>query len=207
MSAPTPLHRRWRLVLGGDDESASGCGLSAEEHAMDAALSALYDNAGAEETGPRSGGLGASAPRVARWLGDIRQYFPNRVVEVMQKDAIDRLGLKKLILEPEVLRTNLASVILQMAALGLGEVAAFPFVALFGIDIRFGLRFDQLQIAQQFADQAGEGRLIVERQTEREAANRNPAPQAQPPPRGMTHHLVILLLKRRPGGAPAGQHL
>ncbi len=30
--------------------------------------------------------------------------------------------------EPEVLRTNLASVILQMAALGLGDVAAFPFV-------------------------------------------------------------------------------
>jgi len=30
--------------------------------------------------------------------------------------------------EPEVLRTNLASVILQMTALGLGDVAAFPFV-------------------------------------------------------------------------------
>ena len=30
--------------------------------------------------------------------------------------------------DPEVLRTNLASVILQMAALGLGEVEAFPFL-------------------------------------------------------------------------------
>ena len=30
--------------------------------------------------------------------------------------------------EPEILRTNLASVILQMAALGLGDVTAFPFV-------------------------------------------------------------------------------
>jgi ATP-dependent helicase HrpA len=30
--------------------------------------------------------------------------------------------------DPEILRTNLASVILQMSALGLGEVAAFPFV-------------------------------------------------------------------------------
>ncbi|MFI5955753.1 ATP-dependent RNA helicase HrpA [Cryptosporangium sp. NPDC051539] len=30
--------------------------------------------------------------------------------------------------DPEILRTNLASVILQMAALGLGEIAAFPFV-------------------------------------------------------------------------------
>ena len=30
--------------------------------------------------------------------------------------------------EPEILRTNLASVILQMTALGLGDVARFPFV-------------------------------------------------------------------------------
>ena len=30
--------------------------------------------------------------------------------------------------EPEILRTNLASVILQMAALGLGEVESFPFI-------------------------------------------------------------------------------
>ena len=30
--------------------------------------------------------------------------------------------------DPEILRTNLASVILQMTALGLGDIAAFPFV-------------------------------------------------------------------------------
>ena len=30
--------------------------------------------------------------------------------------------------EPEILRTNIASVILQMAAIGLGDIAAFPFV-------------------------------------------------------------------------------
>src|SRR5262249_28723347 len=30
--------------------------------------------------------------------------------------------------EPEILRTNLASVILQMTAAGLGEVASFPFI-------------------------------------------------------------------------------
>src|SRR5690606_19503831 len=31
--------------------------------------------------------------------------------------------------EPEILRTGLASVILQMLALGLGDIAAFPFLA------------------------------------------------------------------------------
>ncbi len=35
---------------------------------------------------------------------------------------------RPLFTEPEILRTNLASVILQMAALGLGDVAAFPFL-------------------------------------------------------------------------------
>ncbi|PRH75728.1 hypothetical protein C6N75_29415, partial [Streptomyces solincola] len=51
----------------------------------------------------RAAGLGASAPSVARWLGDIRAYFPRPVVQVMQRDAIDRLGLAHLLLEPETL--------------------------------------------------------------------------------------------------------
>ncbi len=35
---------------------------------------------------------------------------------------------RPLFTEPEILRTNLASVILQMTALGLGDIAAFPFI-------------------------------------------------------------------------------
>ncbi|MEX0658977.1 MAG: ATP-dependent RNA helicase HrpA [Egibacteraceae bacterium] len=41
-----------------------------------------------------------------------------------EEDYADRAAFT----EPEILRTNLASVILQMAALGLGDVEAFPFV-------------------------------------------------------------------------------
>src|SRR5262249_60083457 len=51
----------------------------------------------------RGAGLNASAPRVARWLGDIRTYFPSTVVQVMQADAIERLNLTRLLLEPEML--------------------------------------------------------------------------------------------------------
>jgi Mg-chelatase subunit ChlD len=40
---------------------------------------------------------------VARWLGDIRRYFPSTVVRVMQADAVDRLDLTRLLLEPELL--------------------------------------------------------------------------------------------------------
>ena len=51
----------------------------------------------------RRAGLGRSSPRVARWLGDIRAYFPSSVVQVMQADAMQRLGLASMLLEPEML--------------------------------------------------------------------------------------------------------
>jgi Mg-chelatase subunit ChlD len=40
---------------------------------------------------------------VARWLGDIREYFPSSVVQVMQRDALERLDLRRMLLEPELL--------------------------------------------------------------------------------------------------------
>lgn len=117
MSSPEHL-RRWRLALGGDQASGAQCGFSAHDFSMDSALESLYD----PPDGKRSGGLENSAPRVARWLGDIRQFFPSRVVEVMQKDAIDRLGLKRLLMEPEVLRTMTPDVNLAATLVSLGSV-------------------------------------------------------------------------------------
>lgn len=90
--------RRWRLVLGGDETA----GLSDRDKRLDAALAGLYD-ADQAKSGVRRGGLGGSAPRVARWLGDIREFFPSTVVQVIQKDAFERLGLKQMLLEPEFL--------------------------------------------------------------------------------------------------------
>ena len=88
---------------------------------MDAALAALYDHR-PEDRGRRGGGLGGSAPRVARWLGDIRRYFPSRVVQVMQADAIDQLGLKQLLLEPEMLEAVEADVHLVATLASLGRI-------------------------------------------------------------------------------------
>lgn len=101
--------RRWRLVLGDPDtESANACqggasggegagdGLQGRDRAIDRSLEALYDS-------NRRGGLGGSAPNVARWLGDIRHYFPTSVVQVMQRDALERLNLHQMLLEPEML--------------------------------------------------------------------------------------------------------
>lgn len=114
--------RRWRLVLGAEPEECHGTELSPADAAMDAALAALYDNTGPGASSGRGGGLGGSAPKVARWLGDIRSYFPSRVVQVMQSDAIDRLGLKQLLLEPEMMASVQPDVRLVATLASLGRV-------------------------------------------------------------------------------------
>ncbi|MFC4637982.1 VWA domain-containing protein [Deinococcus hohokamensis] len=96
--------RRWRLVLGGDEADGlcaegQSLTLNLDDRRMDDALGGLYD----AEPGARRGGLGASAPRVARWLADLREFFPSSVVRVMQEDAMERLDLKRLLFEPEML--------------------------------------------------------------------------------------------------------
>ena len=100
---PEERQRRWRLALGGDDAG----GLGERDQRLDRALAGLYDatggGAGQGKGGGRRGGLGSSAPTVARWLGDIREFFPSPVVQVIQRDAFERLGLKQMLLEPEFL--------------------------------------------------------------------------------------------------------
>ena len=114
--------RRWRLILGGKDADGTGYHLNGNDQKMDQCLASLYgqgsqratldpkEQAQTEGNRRRGGGLGASKPSVARWLGDIREYFPSSVVRVMQKDAIERLGLESLLLEKELLETIEADV-------------------------------------------------------------------------------------------------
>ena len=97
--------RRWKLVLGGDDE-----GLGERDRRLSAALTALYNPDDAGSGNRRRGGLGGSAPSVARWMGDIREFFPASVVQVVQKDAFERMGLKRMLLEPEFLQAVEADV-------------------------------------------------------------------------------------------------
>lgn len=94
---------RWRLILGKDSEQCLGgfcdgrLGLDVDQALMDEALAAIYDETDEEgQTGKRSAGLGGSAPRLAKWLGDIRTYFTEDVVAVIQQDAIERKGMDQL---------------------------------------------------------------------------------------------------------------
>ena len=98
MTLEVEAARRWRLVLGGDEADGIGCSLQGQDARIDRTLQALYDS-------DRRGGLGSAAPSVARWLGDIREYFPASVVQVMQHDAFERLDMAQMLLEPELLQT------------------------------------------------------------------------------------------------------
>jgi len=117
--------RCWRLMLGKDVQECmcSGTGegkdgnleLSKRDLGMDRVLDALYDS-------ERSAGLGSSSPNVARWLGDIRTYFPSSTVRIMQQDAFERLNLKQMLLEPEMLEQVEADVHLVASLLSLSKV-------------------------------------------------------------------------------------
>ncbi|SDP76507.1 VWA domain-containing protein [Lentzea jiangxiensis] len=105
--------RRWRLLLGPSAEDVSQLG--DDDQRRDSALTGLYGGGG-----DRGAGLGASNPQLHRWLGDVRKYFPTSVVQVMQRDAVEKLGLKQLLLEPELLQSvepdvNLVSTLLQLS--------------------------------------------------------------------------------------------
>jgi Mg-chelatase subunit ChlD len=112
-------NQRFRLILGKTAEdqlrqigNCSGAVLDAGMCDIDDALGQIYEveDEKPEEKGERSAGLGRSAPRLAKWLGDIRTYFPRDVVAVIQQDAIERKGLRQLLFEPETLGQVVPSV-------------------------------------------------------------------------------------------------
>lgn len=120
--------RRWRLMLGGGPADGTEFGLSNEDNGKDAALEALYEYSeggsfysnGAEKG---RGSKGASAPNVARWLGDIRKFFPTSTVQLLQRDAMKNDNLRdKLLLEPEILEQTTPDIHTVATLLNLGKL-------------------------------------------------------------------------------------
>lgn len=132
---PTNL-QRWRLILGKQAEDSlssmgQGASLTGDQAELDEALDAIYAGDDNEELtkedwasdpkigSPGSARRGSGFPKVAKWLDQIRTFFPKDVVVLLQKDAIERRGLKQLLLEPEVLASvepslDLAATVLAM---------------------------------------------------------------------------------------------
>ena len=105
---------RWRLILGQSESNEPEPELQGDAQAMDETMAALYDYP------ERKGGLGDSAPQIRQWLGDIQTYFPTSIVQLMQRDALNRLGLAPILREPDLLNlvipdAHLVSVLLSLS--------------------------------------------------------------------------------------------
>lgn len=104
MSIDNPSHkqrqRRWRLLLGEDGEQLGQ--LEGQDSRMDSVLGALYEPGFDREK--LGAGYGKSMPKAAKWMGEIKQLFPSSAVEIIQKDAVDRLDMASLLQDPDFLK-------------------------------------------------------------------------------------------------------
>lgn len=112
MNAPdvTPeLRLRWRLILGAEADQACGASLSGEMAACDQALGFLYGREygkgrNVRGSGGKQGGMGDSVLSVPDWINAVHELFPQRVIERLEKDALERYQLDEMVTNPDVLR-------------------------------------------------------------------------------------------------------
>lgn len=97
---------RWRLVLGRFADQNLGVPLSRQQSRMEVALDFLYSREykgrGVRES-QKTGSLDPSQLNIPTWLGEVRELFPQDVVEVIEKHALDRYGLTELVTDKETL--------------------------------------------------------------------------------------------------------
>lgn len=100
---------RWRLALGPEAEDASSeldlSGLSDFAEAIDLEGDALdeLDQALSFVYGGGGRGAGLRKMNLPKWLGLVRRFFKDDVIALVQKDAIEKKGLARLLFEPETL--------------------------------------------------------------------------------------------------------
>ncbi|WP_201781953.1 VWA domain-containing protein [Pseudobacteroides cellulosolvens] len=111
---------RWRLVLGEGSESAFGGCLSDIDEKRDKALGYLYSreyNARNVRGGSRQGSLGDSQIIVPEWINDVHDLFPQKTIERLERDALERYEIQELVTNPELLQRATPSVTLLKAVL------------------------------------------------------------------------------------------
>jgi Mg-chelatase subunit ChlD len=99
---------RWRLVLGKDAEQHGICLGPDDEEArrIEALVGYLFGDSGGGEakSKDRAGGLGPGhAMNVPRWIDEVGQLFPRQAKEVLERELINRKGLRELMEKPEIL--------------------------------------------------------------------------------------------------------
>lgn len=98
---------RWRLILG--DFAESHLPLNPQDQELDGALYFLYNREYGDEQGMREennsrAGRGGSMLTVPGWLKRVKKLFPQKTVEIMQKQALDKYNLTQLLTDESVLR-------------------------------------------------------------------------------------------------------
>jgi len=100
---------RWRLILGGEAESACG-ELEGQDADRDAALEYLYGREGQgrnRRSGNKGAGKGSLDPSnltTPDWINAVHSLFPQRTIERIEKDALERYQLQELVTNVELLK-------------------------------------------------------------------------------------------------------
>jgi Mg-chelatase subunit ChlD len=109
MPTPNEMLARWRLVLGEDAEAQGiSTGADAEYDRIEKLIGFLFkpaadDGKGRHPPKDRQGGRGDSQLTVPEWVDQVRELFPHQVKEVMERELINRRGLRELMEKPELL--------------------------------------------------------------------------------------------------------
>src|SRR5262245_16463228 len=108
---------RWRLILGdtAEQHGISIAGGDDEAQRIEALVGFLFqtgDGDGTSGSNPsgskrpkdRQGGIGPGhAMNVPRWVDEVGSLFPREAKEVMERELINRRGLRELMQKPELL--------------------------------------------------------------------------------------------------------
>ncbi|MBI3822318.1 MAG: VWA domain-containing protein [Planctomycetes bacterium] len=108
---PAQMLARWRLVLGEDAEAQGiGTGGDAQFDRVEKLIGFLFKPADANDgkdgkrpPKDRQGGQGDSQLTVPDWVDQVRELFPHQVKEVMERELINRRGIRELMEKPELL--------------------------------------------------------------------------------------------------------
>jgi Mg-chelatase subunit ChlD len=98
---------RWRLLLGESTEDLLG-GLSAEWQDRETAIGYLYDRENADrnirkDQQDRAGSLDPSELTVPDWINAVHELFPQKTIERLEKDALERYHLEEMVTNPDLL--------------------------------------------------------------------------------------------------------
>jgi uncharacterized protein with von Willebrand factor type A (vWA) domain len=107
------LLARWRLVLGEEaEEHGIGCGGDADAERVEQLVGFLFqegeaegdeDADGGKRPKDRRGGKGSSQLTVPQWVDQVNELFPQHVKEVLERELVQRRGIRDLMEKPELL--------------------------------------------------------------------------------------------------------